>query len=248
METFKPEQPKEQNRYTHLKEGIKPIMACIGTQEQFEEEPKKNPKAHIINFFNDSHELNKKDFKNDGARTYVISTLDDLDKASRSFFNCLGLVAAGVERKTGENVSFLSHQRPWQILKGNHEKFVKDFDEKLAELKERGEKGTIDVVIFGGNYLVGGQGSQFDYRSSVELLSTEVEKILGFKPVVIAGPKLTEGGENVLYDNEYRRLYILRPEVGNSSSESFSPDKIKEQEEKWQKEGKNIFFPDKNRS
>ncbi len=35
------------------------------------------------------------------------------------------------------------------------------------------------------------------------------------------------------YENKDRRLYVTRPKIGNASAESFYPNAIKKQEEKW---------------
>jgi len=71
---------------------------------------------------------------------------------------------------------------------------------------------------------------QKNYLESIELLSTEVVKILGVEPVVITGPKMYSGDDDVYYDNERRRIYIIRPKAGDVSTESFLPSDVKGQE------------------
>lgn len=247
--SFKPESeaavPKPEY---HLKEGVPAIMACIGTPEEFREStgPEAGlwkyasdiPEADNVDYHGHPDVLVKQNFKNRGKDSYVISPIDSLDKFSRSFVNCTGLLVVGCDKKTGENISFLSHEYPEYFLdsKTNRNSFLSDLRERLAELKERCGEGTIDAAIVGGNYFTTGRKPkdfQKDYLESIELLSAETAKALGFEPVVMTGPKVISGGEDVFYENKTRRLHILRPEVGDSSTESFAPGAAKDQEKKW---------------
>lgn len=103
----------------------------------------------------------------------------------------------------------------------------------LNEIKERSVEGTIDAVIFGGMYIKDWVRIQKDYLESVKLLTTEIKNILGFEPLVITGPKTVLGNDDVFYDNEHRRLYIIRPEVGDESTKSYWPSDIDKQKKKW---------------
>jgi len=242
----------------HLKEGVPAIMACVATPQQFKDNPSaeeivfqeirsKVPGMHNVKHDGSPEELRAQNFKNPGINSYVISPIDGLNKFSKSFVNCTGLVVAGYDKKTSENISFLSHQYPRYFL-GNENKqnrFVADLEERLTELKERCQKGTIDAKIIGGNYLKAQDFEPHDlqdfeievyqksYLASIKLLSDEIEKVLGFEPVMITGPKLIPGEEDIFYENKNRRLYISRPEVGDNSTKSFVLSTINEQKEKW---------------
>jgi len=230
----------------HLEEGVSPIMACVGTLKQFEEDGEEvaeimtSEKTQHVNYFEEADILTKDGFKNAGDNSYIISPIDSQDKFSDTFENCTGIVAVGRDRETGKDISFMSHQDPSYFLEdkkwGNH--FSKDLRKQLLELKERSARGSVDVVIVGGNYL------SFDdvdhdyekqYKKSIKVLSSKVKDILGFEPVVIAGPKQVEGPDDIYYNNEKRRLYIIRPEVGKASTGSFLPRDMKEQEAQWKK-------------
>lgn len=227
----------------HLKEGVRPIIACIGTLEQFALDYERSLMKwleerllgihHNVDYY---RPYKGKEFKQDGARSYVISPVDDLDKFSESFYNCTGMIAAGKDKETRENISFLSHQDPIHILvnKENEKRFKNDLNQTLVEIKKRSVEGTIDAVIFGGEYKKGRAKLQNDYLKSVKLLTTEVKKILGFEPLVITGPKTAEGRDDVYYDNAHRRLYIVRPEVGDATTESYAPRDIEKQKDKWE--------------
>lgn len=227
----------------HLKEGVRPIIACIGTLEQFARDYERSLMKWLEERLLGIHHnvdycrhYKGKEFKQDGTRSYVISPVDDLDKFSESFFDCTGIIVSGKDKETGENISFLSHQDPVHILvnKKNERRFKNDLNQTLVEIKKRSVEGTIDAVIFGGKYKKGRAELQKDYLKSVKLLTTETKKILGFEPLVITGPKIVSGSDDVYYDNEHRRLYVVRPNVGDATTESYAPRDVEKQKEKWE--------------
>ena len=235
----------------HLKEGVLPIMACVGTLEDFfnKKAIKENPfipnpinptkATTMVDFNAKPEELSKENIKNAGRYTYVISPVDERDKISSKFFDCTGIVACGIDKKTGQNISFLSHQNPERFLGRAQKQFLADLRERIMELKEKSTEGTVDVVIVGGQYvdLPNAEEERARYLESIRLLGEEVKKIMGFEPVVITGPKLwgLDGKEDdtVFFQNEGRRLYIIRPHVGDNSTESFLPSELDAQKEKW---------------
>jgi hypothetical protein len=239
----------------HLKEGTSPIMVCVGTPEQFDENPgdeekfflreKSSHSIHNVDYFGDPSNLVEQGFKNAGRRSYVISPVDTLDKFSRTFKNCTGMIVTGQDKETGENISFMSHQYPGHFLLDDEAggKFGSDLRERLRELKEKSVDGTIDAVIVGGNYLkkayfkrIGESDDakfRHNYIDSIKLLSTEVQIVFGFEPVVITGPKMVGGADDIFYDNKHRRLYAMRPEVGKKSTKSFMPKDIETEAKKW---------------
>ncbi len=230
---------------SHLKKGVRPIMACVETREQLEENPSmelemflentsKLEDAKNIDYYSKPEDLDKQNFRNAGYESYVISTIDGANKFSKSFKNCTGLVVSGVDKATGKNISFVSHEDPGYFLEGreNKNKFIRDLEHQLREFKERSVEGTIDAVIVGGNYFRRGD-YRMDYLGSIELLSEEVSKFLGFKPLVMTGPKTAHGSDNIFFDNENKRLYIVRPEVGDETTESYMPNEIDKQKKKW---------------
>jgi hypothetical protein len=244
------EQKQDSYRPEHLEEGIRPIMACIGTFDQYKNYPefketfKDLQKIDNVNYYEDPADLAERNFKNAGRDSYVISPVDALDKFSRSLADCTGVVAVGRDKSTGENISFLSHQDPWYFLRPSYgggdqqkKRFLGDLETRLRELQTKSLGGTIDAVIVGGNWFK--DPSDFEhgkYIESIKLLSAKIKEVLGFEPVVITGPKTIPGDDNIYYDNKHRRLYVLRPEVGKTSTENFSPNSIDVQEEKWQSE------------
>ena len=141
---FGPESEKIIYKPEHLREGVPAIMACVGTPDEFRE----NPGAEKFAFYEDVFDvpgadnvdyhgrpafLARQNFKNGGRESYVISPVDNLDKFSRSFKNCTGIVVAGYDKKTGENISFLSHEDPGYFLdqETNRSNFVSDFRQRF---------------------------------------------------------------------------------------------------------------------
>ncbi len=251
---------KDTKKSEHLKEGVSPIFACIGTRDQFDKarhEPKvfkmlsdlmwdspvpgtpghyglpNDRENRDADYYGDPKDLQRDNFKNRGEDTYVISPVDELDKLSNQFANCTGVVATGREKETGRNISFFSHQDPRYFLRKKSQ-FIIDLDERLEELKKRSEEGTVDAVVLGGNSFDSDPTYQKAYTESIELLADEIEGVLGFEPVIVTGPKTVSGRDNAYYDTEHRRLFIERPEVGNATTESYLPSEIKEQSKKWQ--------------
>ncbi len=113
-----------------------------------------------------------------------MSPIDNLDKLSRSFYNCTGAVVTGKDKNTSENISFLSHQDPEYFLDEEKKfRFARDLKRQIEELRRRSIEGSIDAVILGG------QSTGKEYVESIKLLGHEISDLLGFEPVVITGPK-----------------------------------------------------------
>lgn len=248
----KPPEVKSINikKYEHLKEGVLPIMACVGTMYDYKKDKKiqrlflgkKIPNVHDVDF--DAHplELKKVGFENDGEKSYVISVVDGLDKYSKRYYDCTGLIIAGKEKETGKNISFMSHQNPSYFLKENKFKFSTDLVKQIQAIKNRCEEGTIDAVIFGGRYakVIDFKDSDpkrdmfmEEYLKSIKLVSQRVKDALGFEPLVITGPKTIPGTDRVFYDNENRRLYLIRENDDFDSVQSFSPSELEERRKNW---------------
>jgi hypothetical protein len=237
----------------YLEKEKKDILACIGTYRDFEEgkfklcetllSPTSDNESGIecVDYFARSPEG-----KNAGTETYVISAISGSDKMSRYLEDCMSAVVAGKNKKTGENISFLSHQDPMKFLLKEmcKEQFIADFSEQLWNMKKLCRKGTIDAVFSGGSYILNesvppqywkeATETRERYIQSILLLSEIAEKILGFEPFVITGPKMTARSDAILYLNQYRHLYLVRPESGNITSEGYYPRNLKTQEQKWQ--------------
>lgn len=245
---------KINTKESHLLPGIKPILVCEGSFNDFgienpypkEGEPYqidfglKNPQK--IDLEMSAEQVREKNFLSGGEQTYTISSIDDSDKFSIKFSRCVGLVVAGVDKTTKKNISFVSHQDPFSFLLGEKEKFIKDLGQRLTEMKGKCKEGTIDAVMVGGIYMTDHEldtNQVFEhYKAPIKLIGEEVEKVLGFEPIVVNGPKTTRKNsfDDIYYNNENRRLYFLRKKLNDPRTKGpkdFPPSEIEEQRKDW---------------
>ena len=243
-EGFKPKslaKTKEEYYRELLETGAKPILYWSISREEFLRVIKEDKRAIDSFWLEDkknidwANDKNSKEFLNAGPKTYAISQVDNSNKFSMGYFPCTGLLVAGIT-KTGEKISFLTHQS-WASLDpdSNHRgKFIADLEKQIREIKEKCVEGTIDSIIVGGQYF--GSFSQKSYRDIIMFLGVEVQKVLGFEPTIIDGPKFSNpkiyGADNVFYDNEKRRCYFMRTEI-NGNIPPFVPSEFYEQKGKW---------------
>ncbi len=231
----------------HLIEGVSPIIACIGSFEDFKrgENLSENTPKLSNNFLLDNlkkidqgqgtygHKKGE-DCITGGPGTFVISAIDDSNKFSQGFYGCTGLIVTGIDEKTGKNISFMTHQPPFvpSVLFGNGLK------KRFTEIQERCQSGTIDAVIVGGMYRNDHLGE--NYIKMIRLLSTKTQQFFGFEPIIINGPKTKSSQfkkehryhDDVYYDNNNRRAYLVRPRV-NFSTKDFISGRVDEEKGKW---------------
>ncbi len=230
--------PKVKNLNEHLKPGVKPIIACVGTQEDFVNNLEatldtRRQTNEILGAVQrvayGNKDLAKEGFLVNETPNYVISPINARDKTSREYVDCTGMVVAGLDKETGENISFLTHQDPKKFLNEDKDKFTNDLKKRFAEIRDRCQPGTIDAVIFGGAYFdhPAFKNLKENYVNSIKVLSKVIEGDLGFEPVVINGPKIGAGWDNCIYDNGNRRLYMVRPEVRHTIANTEPPVKFK---------------------
>lgn len=217
-------------KFEHLNKGVKPIMVCIGARKDFlegNEEFLEGTPPHKFKL------KNSENVKWSSYPGYIISKINNNNKFSEEFSRCTGLIVKGIDKETGENISFLTHQAPFAFINfkknDNHElenSFKNELDRALNQMVERCIPGTIDAVIVGGDYFDDKDSKEASIES-VKLLSIETNSILGFEPVVINGPKKYNFGEDdVYYDNKNGRLYFVRPKV-NEDTKDFTYSEIK---------------------
>lgn len=251
----------------HLKDGVKPIVGGIYDKDNLDDETR----GFLDNFINKSDtELIDWDFTESEARknginkienrSYIISPCDFKNKYSIEFLNCIGLIVSGIDKNTGKNISFLSHQNP-KILDNNESraKFKKDLNESFDLIINNCIPNTIDVVVFGGNkqdpatfpeddykpWIHGVDNIDsivkepyYDYINLIKFLNHIVFEKVGFSPVVMSGPndnfKTNKHSLNIYFDNENRRLYMLRPKQEDSKkNEAFSASDVENQIKKF---------------
>ena len=243
----------------HLNKSIKPIMGGIYDRETLDDKTKEYFKdfeknADFVNFKYDADDISNNKMFNSGKLTYVISQCNNKNKYSHEYLNCTGVIVVGVDKKTGENISLLSHQNPEAFLKDEtvKENFIKDLNENLDTLISNCVPGTIDAVILGGNeeeisdpafdenFRFGIDDievlmrEKYDiYEDSIKRLNFLLSKKLNFTPTVISGPndnfKTKDHSLSIYFDNQNRRLYQVRPKQSSENNESFEATQVENQ-------------------
>lgn len=210
----------------HLKEGVPPIFVCVGTAKDFNEDMNAVKISNLIQNPIRGLDWYKQVQRGEKRTSYVISNIDSFSKFSEKFSSCTSVVVTGIDRETGKNISFITHQSSWNSLSSGRDNFIDDLGESLWEIREKCLPDTLDAVIVGGT--VGGDLTK-RYMDVIKAISEEVKNTLKFEPVVVNGPKPNTdiGTESVYYDTEHRKLYLVRPEV-NSNIGSFTQSSIDE--------------------
>ncbi len=254
----------EATKKEHLAEGFRPIMACIGTLEQYGEDLSAIKDIEEVGGNVDGNpfeKLKEKGYKKVGGGLFVSSPVDEKSKFTKTLKYHVSLIAVGREVGSGKEISFLTNQ-----FQGTNSVEMKDVEKILndcvVELKKRCIPGSIDMVVAGG--VVEGidlvdlgmsqesqdrlQKSRIDYEKSLEALGTVVKEKLGFSPMVIFGPKNSDASDNLLagpvvtqgddvyFDTQNRRLYVVRPDNVFLHNKSFKADEVKNMKGEWLKE------------
>jgi len=189
---------------------------------------KKNSELWSRNFFC----VNKKNISD-----HKCARRSHIARPYRLFRKLNKVVIVGKDKETGKNISIMSHQSPEALFED--EEILLNFKNQLIssieEMKSRCVPNSLDFVVFGGikeeisdkepdeNFRMGiddpakfMKGPYDDYVRSIRFLNYIISQKTGFSPVVMLDPnenfKTDEYSLNVYFDNENRRLYMIRPE------------------------------------
>ena len=220
---------------SHLIRGSFTDHHCLYSQTQLQIRWIKDV-GTFINYYGEESQWEQRKIATQGADTYFISDIDQSDKYSEGYRNCIGIVIAGTSRETGQSVSLLTHQHPSVTLPSlsSESKFEEDMEKRAIQLLEESLPGTIDAAIFGGNMLV---DYIHDYSLAVEKNNSLIKSILGFSAVCLGGPKLSSGDQAFYFDTQKRILHICREQhTGETTNESFSAENIKNKSDAWLEE------------
>jgi len=184
-----------------------------------------------IDYYASRNYFQKNNMVNRGGNTYVISDINEQDKFSEEYCDCTGVIAVGTDKTTGKQISFMSHQDPSEFLYDKKDLFVDDISVSLNNLFSAVDKGTVDVLIFGGN------AGDNKYQESIKLTSRVVKEEIGIEPTILTGPNLIYDRTNVYFDTQHRRLYLVRPnQSNNATNQAYLASNYEEQKEKWKRE------------
>ena len=136
-------------------ETMKPISFELFDRDNVELEQIskiKNGATHV-DYFSDKRIDDEEVFLNAGPKTYKISAIDERSKYTDKLRDCTSVIAVGVNKSTGKNISFISHQDPENILKNKdvQNKFIQDLNTRLDEFVSLCDSETVDINILGGN-------------------------------------------------------------------------------------------------
>ncbi|MBF8250259.1 MAG: hypothetical protein HW400_860 [Candidatus Levybacteria bacterium] len=238
--------PMEFYSREHLYPGVKPIIISVGDWDAHVAKEYQEPKRDFLEKLNASVVEDIFFATQVGEDGSVFSHINSADKRTNYLMDCTSLVVVGIDKESGKNISFITHQDPKTFLNnqyGQKDLFTKHLSDFLNRIKLRCKSGTIDVVIVGGfadphveniNFYPVSPGIFSEmYLDSIDLLTTEVKNNLGFEPEVFNGPKYEWEYDEIFFDNENRRLYFIRKKV-NPEVGSFSGSRVRELKDKWE--------------
>ena len=116
--------PRVVNMNEHLKGGVKPIFACVGTNKDFADFSGYDEMIGEVEYIRPPENLSSENILHGGPKRYNISPINEMSKVSNKFLDCTGLIVSGVDKETGKEISFLSHQDPTRVLYEKKEIFV----------------------------------------------------------------------------------------------------------------------------
>lgn len=220
-----------QDNFKYLKEGIPHIIVCVETYKEKDiykikelEHIKKLKENSQYIKYRGSFEYNKKNnIISNKEGEYSISEINESDKYTDKSLNCTIFVVAGLDKETGENISFLTHQESGENI--SNKEFLESFSEQLKIFVEMCEPKTIDALIFGGNK---NDGSFNEYKDAINTISNISKSMLGFNPEVATGPKLGPYETQGYFNTQKRQLYILMPEQEKNVYDSYDSSKVEE--------------------
>ncbi|MFA5997559.1 MAG: hypothetical protein WC791_03675 [Candidatus Paceibacterota bacterium] len=221
----------------HLREGVPSIMTTICDLENLDNQSKEvfdeiRKNGDYLDYYEDPEKLEANNMLNAGEQTYVISEPNENNKWSDKYKNCTGVIVVGTDKETGKEISILTHQDPWKFLKTHKQDFEENLTAKIEELLQKTEIGTVDTIIFGGNFT-----RPDEYEDSIKRISEICKKAFGHEPVVVTGPNVSRKYPTSVYlETQKRRLYLIRPRQPDSiTNQSYNPSDIEEEKKKWYK-------------
>lgn len=191
----------------HLNKGIKPIIGGIYVRPELNKKHSKEDmedteffkefekNAEFLDFRLNPEKFFSSKWNKNKDGTYLISPIDGKNKYSKDFLDCLSVCVVGKEKETGKNISFISHLNPEAIFENRdiRLRFEKDLKNRIEEIVNRCEEGTIDVAILGGNKDI----EYNDYINSVDIDKMNPQDLYDFVGENASGP--FEKYKNTIY-------------------------------------------------
>lgn len=125
--------------------------------QDYDRDPNNYP--YHVDFYADTDYLRKKLRalagyfpQSQDPNTHVISAVNGMDKYSRYYSNCIGLVLMGKDKETKENISVLTHQDTYHSCVADDwvPGFKRDLILRVEEMIQQCKQDSISVSLFGG--------------------------------------------------------------------------------------------------
>lgn len=228
----------------HLEESDYMIRACIihGTEIQESHHPGFKRARHVDFWYWHNPEKSAKAIEHamrESTHSCTISHIDNMNKWSREYRNCTAVVAVGKSRKTGGNISFLTHQDPAFFLQDKpynwgkiwrSEHFASKLQDTVGRLLDASVPWSVDIVIVWWQSTW--TGNFDEYIESILTLDDIIGGVTGEHTTVISGPTLNQkvwDNDKAFYlDTARRRLYLYRQFHQSETLMHFTSEKVRE--------------------
>lgn len=155
---------------------------------------------------------------------FVISNITDKPLYSTEYKDCTAIVWIWKDKKTWENISFLTHQWPDRLFRekeNTKNEFTNKIDLIIKKLKNKCESWTIDITLLWWR-----NDDDFEnYEKILNLTNQIVEQNLWFSLQVSAWPSLynwiTNTSKNIIVDTKNRRILLFKEYTEPSENTDF---------------------------
>lgn len=136
--------------------------------------------------------------------TYVISSCDARDKYTLSLDTCTSIIAIGTDKKTGEQISIVSHQDPSEFTKKWKSDWEKDIRSSLRQIKERCATESAQCFVVGGLFFEDDK----EFTTSEDMINTACRDIFGTRPTRLSEPENRTKSLHVFLSTQEKVLIV----------------------------------------
>ena len=235
----------------HLRTGEKPIHIHMGMVPDL---PEYSPGERGLRYLDGENVdwyaaeglLDSMEQEHGGLGTFVFSTIGPENKKSIGYINCTGMFLVG-KKTDGTRISLLSHQNGHRLMMDQNlkERFLYVLKNKVNEFKDIAQPGSIDCVLFGGNYFGNGDDVSIahrkvltsDYINSTQLIGRELQNMLGFEPRVLGPNRIPRSTADVYAETETGTLWFAgQKQNTHSNIVMFLPSQLEDVAKAWSAE------------
>jgi hypothetical protein len=167
-----------------------------------------------VDYYRANKNVAKENLSSSNNNSFVISKIDSSNKYSKEYLNCTWVVAIWEDKKTWENISFLSHQNVISFLRDKRwldEEFKNKLQESINNLIEKSKDWTLDFIIVWWNDF----DEYREYKETIKFLDSIIFELTGINPSVVWWPTVNnkawkENNKDVILLTEDRRVYLFK--------------------------------------